>query len=107
MTYPYDDFNYMQCRDEEKKVKAFQRDMSVMLMEFRCRVHAGLDARSAEMFCRAIEGAESDVIGITDDDVIAPLAARIRDINETESRDDYRAEVQHQTAQYVNLKAAI
>ncbi|QDP58327.1 MAG: hypothetical protein Unbinned664contig1000_8 [Prokaryotic dsDNA virus sp.] len=107
MTNPYADFDYMQCRDQQHAVEQFQRELAMMLQEFRARVSAGLDPAAADVFNQAVIDAESDVIGTTEDEVIGALKSRIVDITEENSRADYRAEVRHMTAQPISFKAAI
>ena len=104
MSNPYNTLDYMEARDEQKRVSDAQREFSVMMMEFKNRWAKVLEVETSTILDRA---ADEEFLSTMIDDAEGGLKARLSDIDEEGSREDYRAEVRHMTAQPVNLKAAI
>tara|TARA_R110000796_G_scaffold117736_1_gene230808 strand:+ start:35602 stop:35925 length:324 start_codon:yes stop_codon:yes gene_type:complete len=107
MSNPYNTLDYMEARDEQKRVSDAQREFSVMMMEFKNRWAKVLEVETSTILDRAADDAEQEFLSTMIDDAEGGLKARLSDIDEEGSREDYRAEVRHMTAQPVNLKAAI
>lgn len=107
MSNPYNTLDYMEARDEQKRVSDAQREFSVMMMEFKNRWAKVLEFETRDILDRAADDAEQEFLSTMTDDAEAGLKARLTDILDEECREDYRAEVRHMTAQPINLKAAI
>lgn len=107
MSNLYSDLDYMAVTDEQKRVTDAQREFAVMMMEFKNRWAQTMDPETVAILTRAADDAEQEFLGTMIDDAEGELKARLAEIKEDESREDYRAEVRHMTAHFINLKAAI
>lgn len=107
MSNLYSDLDYMAVTDEQKRVCDAQREFAVMMMEFKNRWSQTMDAETVAILTRAADDAEQEFLGTMIDDAEGELKARLSEINEADTRKDYRAEVRHMTAQHINIKAAI
>lgn len=107
MSNPYNTLDYMEVRDEQKRVSDAQREFAVIMMEFKNRWSKVLDVETSTILDRAADDAEQEFLRTMTDDAEDGLKARIEEIRYEDSREDYRAEVRHMTASPVNYKTAI
>lgn len=108
MSNLYSDLDEVDCAAQIALIREEQNKFTRALFNLKYELMPStIDPIAADKLREILSNLESDMLGQTDDDIIADLQARIAEIEEEDSREDYRAEVRHMTAQHINLKAAI
>lgn len=108
MSNSYYDLDEVDCAAQIALIKEEQKKFIRAMFNLKFELlPSTLDPVAAEKLREILTGFESDMVGLTEDNIISNFEARIDEIREEDAREDYRAEVRHQTAQYVSLKAAV
>ncbi|GAA0623488.1 hypothetical protein [Thalassospira tepidiphila] len=108
MSNSYYDLDEVDCEKQIALIKEEQNKFVRAMFNLKYELMpSAIDPVAADKLREILTDFESDMIGLTGDNIISDLQARIDEIREEDAREDYRAEVRHMTAQHVSLKAAI
>lgn len=108
MSNQYRDLDDVDCKTQIALIKEEQNKFVRAMFNLKYELMPStIDPVAAEKMREILTNFESDMIGITHDEIISDLEARIDEIREEDEREEWRNEFRHRTAQYVSTKAAI
>lgn len=108
MSNEYYDLDEVDCAAQIALIKEEQNKFVRAMFNLKYELlPSTLDPVAADKLREILTDFESDMIGLTGDNIISDLEARIDEIREEDAREEWRNEFRHQTAQYVSTKAAI